>query len=104
MFPDVKSVRYLHNYQLELTFADGVNGRIDFASLIVGQGGVFTPLEDKKFFAEVSVNPEIGTIVWPNDVDFDPEVLYSHITGQPIPGPISEIADRGNSGVVKSPK
>jgi len=25
-------------------------------------------------------------------VDFDPEVLYSHVTGQPIPGPISEIA------------
>jgi hypothetical protein len=32
----------------------------------------------------------IGTIVWPNDVDFDPEVLYSHITGQPIPGPDRE--------------
>jgi hypothetical protein len=92
MFPDVKSVRYLHDYQLELTFADGVNGRIDFAPWIVGQGGVFAPLEDKNFFAQVSVNVDIGTIVWPNDVDFDPEVLYSHVTGRQIPGPISEIA------------
>jgi hypothetical protein len=24
-------------------------------------------------------------------VDFDPEVLYSCITGKPIPGPISQI-------------
>jgi hypothetical protein len=104
MIPDVKSLRYLHDYQLELTFADGVSGCIDFAPWIVGQGGVFTPLEDKKFFAQVSVNPDIGTIVWPNDVDFDPEVLYSHITGKPIPGPISEIAGQGNSGVGKSPK
>jgi hypothetical protein len=51
MFPDVKSVRYLHDYQLELTFADGVSGRIDFASWIVGQGGVPAFLEDKSFFA-----------------------------------------------------
>jgi hypothetical protein len=49
-------------------------------------------------------DPGIGTIVWLYDVDFDPEVLYSHITGQPIPGRISEIAGRGNPGVVKSPK
>jgi hypothetical protein len=92
MFPDVKSVRYLHDYQLELTFADGVKGRVDFAPLIVGHGGVFAPLEDKNFFAQASVNADIGTIVWPNDADFDPEVLYSHITGRPIPGLISEVA------------
>ncbi|MDP9172542.1 MAG: DUF2442 domain-containing protein [Planctomycetota bacterium] len=92
MFLDVKSVRYLHDYLLELTFTDAFTGRIDFTSWIVGKGGVFLPLEDKNFFAQVSVNADIGTIVWPNDVDFDPEVLYSHITGQPIPGPISEIA------------
>jgi hypothetical protein len=92
MFPDVKSARYLHDYQLELTFTDGVTGSIDLASWIVGQGGIFAALEDKQFFAQVSVNPDIGTVVWPNDVDFDPEVLYSHITGRPIPGPISEIA------------
>jgi hypothetical protein len=92
MFPDVKSVRYLRDYELELTFADGVGGRIDFTAWIVGKGGVLAPLEDKNFFARVSVNADIGTIVWPNDVDFDPEVLYSHITGQAIPGPVSEIA------------
>ena len=92
MFPDVKSVRYLQDYVLELTFADGVSGRIDFAPWIIGQGGVFAPLEDKGFFAQVGVNADIGTIVWPNDVDFDPEVLYSSIAGQRIPGPISQIA------------
>ena len=86
MFPDVKSVRHLKDYQLELVFEDGVQGVIDFADWIVGKGGVFKPLEDKAFFVRVSVNRDIGTIVWPNDVDFDPEVLYSRITGKPIPG------------------
>ena len=92
MFPDVKSVRYLHDYELELTFADGVCGRINFAPLIIGHGGVFAPLENKDFFARVSVNADIGTIVWPNDVDFDPEVLYSNVTGKLIPGGVSEMA------------
>jgi Protein of unknown function (DUF2442) len=85
MFPDVKAVRYLHDYELELTFEDGVTGQINFASWIIGQGGVFAPLEDKTYFAQVQINADIGTIVWPNDVDFDPEVLYSRITGKLIP-------------------
>jgi hypothetical protein len=38
------------------------------------------------------VNAEIGTIVWPNDMDFDPEVLYAHVTGKPIPREISVFA------------
>ena len=50
-FPVVKSVRCLHDYQLERIFADSVKGSIDFASWIVGQRGVFAPLEDKQFFA-----------------------------------------------------
>jgi hypothetical protein len=91
MFPDVKSVRYLGDYQLELTFADGVTGRIDLAPWIVGKDGVFAPLQDQAFFARVSVNDDIGTIVWPNDADFDPEILYCHITGKPIPDATSEL-------------
>ncbi len=93
MFPDVKSVRYLHDYELELTFADGVIGQIDFTTWIIGQGGVFKPLEDETYFAKVQVNPDLGTIVWPNDVDFDPEVLYSQITGKPIPSTATSVAD-----------
>jgi hypothetical protein len=92
MLPDVKSVRYLRDYKLELTFTDGVCGRIDFAPWILGQGGVFLPLEEKAFFSKVAVNSELGTIVWPNDVDIDPEVLYSHITGKPIPDSATNVA------------
>ena len=31
------------------------------------------------------MHPELGTIGWPNDVDLDPVVLYSLVTGKPIP-------------------
>ena len=56
----------------------------------MGQGGVFTPLEDPAFFGQVRVNAELGTIQWPNDVDFCPDVLYSRVTGKPIPSAQSE--------------
>lgn len=84
MFADVISVRYLGGYQLELAFADGVCGIVDFGPWIVGKGGLFAPLEDKTYFARAKVNDDIGTIVWPNDVDFDPEVLYAQVTHQPV--------------------
>ncbi len=84
MFPRIVNVQYLQDYKLELTFSDGIRGLIDFKKKIVGRGGVFQPLEDLNFFRQVRVDSEVGTIVWPNDVDFDPDVLYSEITGIPI--------------------
>ncbi len=46
--------------------------------------GVFAPLRDPAYFARVRVNPDLGTICWPNDADWDPLVLYSLVTGRPI--------------------
>ncbi len=89
MFPRIVNVQYLQDYKLELTFSDGARGQIDFKKKIVGRGGVFQSLEDLIFFRQVRVDSEAGTIVWPNDVDFDPDVLYSEITGIPIKIPES---------------
>jgi hypothetical protein len=57
---------------------------LDFEERVVGSGGVFAPLEDMVFFRQVKVDPEAGTIVWPNEVDLCPDVLYSLVTGKPI--------------------
>jgi hypothetical protein len=84
MFPRVTDVRHVEAYRLEVTFADGVRAELDFSDRIVGRGGVFEPLEDVSFFKQVRVDPEAGTLVWPNDVDLDPDVLYSEATGTPI--------------------
>ena len=84
MFPRVKQVRYLGDYRLELGFADGVTGELDFRERIVGRGGMFMPLEDVEFFKQVQVDVEAGTLVWPNGVDLCPDVLYSQVTGKPI--------------------
>jgi hypothetical protein len=53
---------------------------------------VFAPLEDVAFFRQVAVDEEGGTLIWPNGVDFCPDVLYAEATGKKIadPGPSFE--------------
>ena len=84
MFPRVKQVRHLGQNRLELSFTDGTKGKLDFEHRVLGRGGIFSPLEDISFFGQVTVDQEAGTIVWPNEVDFCPDVLYSLVTGKPI--------------------
>ncbi len=78
--PHVTAVRHVRDYLLELSFSDGVVGQIDFQPWIAGHGGVFAPLQDIDFFRQVRVDHEVGTIVWPNDVDFCPSVLHDSLT------------------------
>ena len=41
--------------------------------------------KDPRYFARVRIERDGGTICWPNEADIDPVVLYSWITGRPIP-------------------
>lgn len=87
MFPRVTNVKHIKDYILELGFADGRRAQMDFSKKIVGRGGVFAPLQDVEFFRQVKIDTQAGTICWPNDVDLDPDVLYSEATGTPLPTP-----------------
>lgn len=83
--PRVVQVRPLEGYRLELTFADGATGVVEFEGWVIGRGGVFAPLDDPAFFRQVRLSAEGGTVEWPNGLDLCPDVLYSRATGIPIP-------------------
>ena len=84
MFPRVRDVRHIKDYRLEITFSDGTIAELDFRHRVVGRGGVFAPMESLDFFRQVTVDREGGTLVWPNGVDFCPDVLYAEATGKAI--------------------
>ncbi|HLF56518.1 MAG TPA: DUF2442 domain-containing protein [Thermoanaerobaculia bacterium] len=76
MIPHVLEVRPLEAYQLHLRFDDGSEGVVDLETRLTFRG-VFAALAEPSMFRRVSVDPEAGTIVWPNGVDLDPVVLYA---------------------------
>ena len=86
MHPRILTVQVQTPYQLTLTFTDGSSGGVDLSRLILDeQAGVFAPLRDPAVFAQVRVDPDAGTICWPNDVDLDPDVLYETAMRHPTP-------------------
>ncbi len=72
---DVTSVEVIGAHRLCLTFDDGTVGEVDFTER--EWRGVFEPLRDPAYFAQVVVDQEAGTITWPNGVDMAPEPLYA---------------------------
>jgi hypothetical protein len=74
MFLHVMDVAYLSDYKLRLTFSDGAVKDVDLEDELYGE--VFAPLRDPALFRQVTVNPDTGTIEWPNGADFAPEFLY----------------------------
>jgi Protein of unknown function (DUF2442) len=84
MLKDIVAVNSLENYHLHLRFEDGIEGIVDISQLIEFHG-IFAKLQDPTYFATVTVNPEIGTLVWDCGADLDPDVLYAIAAQQPIP-------------------
>jgi hypothetical protein len=70
----IQSVEPLEGFVLRLGFDDGSVRKIDLEAELWGP--VFEPLRDPQLFREVRVDEELGTIVWPNGADMDPDVLH----------------------------
>ncbi|OGQ80132.1 MAG: hypothetical protein A2289_12945 [Deltaproteobacteria bacterium RIFOXYA12_FULL_58_15] len=71
----IVNVKVVRDFAVELSFADGKVRQVDLEPRM--RGPVFEAiLKDPAKFREVSVDAEIGTIVWPNGADLCPDVLY----------------------------
>jgi hypothetical protein len=67
----VVSAKYVSEYQIHLTFADGAEKVVDFSRWLHGE--VFQPLRDKRTFKRFFIAG--GTVCWPNGADIAPETL-----------------------------
>ncbi len=71
----VSAVQVLEPYRLWLKFSTGEERTVDLIPLM--RGPVFEPIRSHAdYFRTVRVDPELGTIVWDNGADLDPDVLY----------------------------
>lgn len=75
----VTKVEAVGEYRLRLAFLDGTQGVVDLGGL--EWGGVFADLADPKYFARVELDPEMGTVVWPNGTDIAAEYLHDAVVG-----------------------
>jgi len=73
----VTDVEPLAGYRLRISFNDGVVREVDFSSeLEHAEGTLLEPLRDLSYFRQVRIDENSRTIVWPNGLDPDPEVLH----------------------------
>ncbi|MBI2926813.1 MAG: DUF2442 domain-containing protein [Verrucomicrobia bacterium] len=70
----VEAFDLLGEYTLRVRFDDRTEQRIDFEPILAGE--LYGPLRNKALFAQVQIDPEVHTLVWPNGADFDPETLH----------------------------
>ncbi len=70
----VTAVKCVGHCTLRVWFDDDTVKDVDFTGELWGE--VFAPLKDPEFFQQVSVNPETGTVQWPNGTDVAPGFLH----------------------------
>ena len=75
----ITKVKVLQGYCLELTFDDGLSGKVDLSNL-VGKG-VFVLWRDHHAFEQVQIG-SFGELSWGNQVDLCPDSLYLKATGK----------------------
>jgi hypothetical protein len=80
--PVVVGVAVVGDHVLRLLFSDGAVGDVDFSA--EQWTGVLAPLNDSAYFTEVMVDPEAGTVVWPDGIDLAPEPLYEQARAHPL--------------------
>jgi len=71
----VSAVEPLERFEVRLSFTDGSERVVDLDPYL--RGPVFEKVRsDPVFFRSVGVDPDFGTLVWPNGADICPDVLY----------------------------
>ena len=72
MNPRVKNVKVQQDFMLLITFANGEEKLFDVKPYL--GTGVFKSLKNVAMFSTATA--DYGTVVWQNNVDFDPDTLY----------------------------
>ena len=70
----VTGFEMIGEHRLRAEFDDDSWQEIDFGTILKGQ--LFGPLQDPGLFAQVRLDDEAHTLVWPTEADLDPATLH----------------------------
>ena len=71
----IVTAKPLEGFQAQLEFTDGTTKEVDLQPYL--HGPIFEPIRsDLQMFRSMKVDARMGTIVWDNGADIDPDVLY----------------------------
>ena len=74
----VRALSVLPEWQLTVTFNDGLSGIVDVSALVnQPDAGVFEALRDPAFFAQAYL--DCGAVAWPNGADLAPDAMHKEI-------------------------
>jgi hypothetical protein len=72
---EVRGVKPLEKFQVLLEFSTGEQKIVDLGPFL--RGPIFESLrQNPELFRSIRVDEELGTVVWENGADIDPDVLY----------------------------
>jgi hypothetical protein len=75
--PHITNASVVRHGVLVLTFADGLTGEVNVLDRMYGP--VFERARTPEGFEQVTVDVEIGTVVWPGGADLAPDTLYERV-------------------------
>lgn len=70
----VTAFEIVEPFVLKVRFDDDTQQQIDLRPVL--RGDLYGPLRDTRMFEQVTIDPEVHTLVWPNGADFDPATLH----------------------------
>lgn len=78
MLYDVVAAEARAGFKVWVRFENGVEGEADLSDL-AGKGVFARWAQNPEEFAQISVDPESGTVTWPGGLDVAPDRLYSEV-------------------------
>lgn len=74
---DIVEATVVRHGVLGLRFADGLSGEVGVLDRM--NGPVFGEARTPEGFAQVAVDPETATVVWPGGADLAPDTLHERV-------------------------
>lgn len=87
---DLKKIEYQSDYIYKVTFEDGTSGLVDFAK-VIDSVKPYHVLLNLNLFKKAYIHPELKTLAWADDLDYDPIILYYKANKIPFPASWGEI-------------